>query len=134
MPMRNFLTMMCLVIVSLAMNACGGSSGPKKYKVTGTVSFDGKPISEGRITFKGDASKLGTYSAPIANGSYTVEAEPGSYLVEITASRMTGKFVTTIEGKNEIGEMYIPEKYNAKSTLQKDVSSSVTEINFDLTK
>lgn len=134
MPIRNFLTIMSLIVVSFAMNACGGSSGPKKYKVNGTVSFDGKPIADGRITFKGDASKLGTYSAPITNGAYTLEAEPGNYLIEITASRMTGKFVTTVEGKNEIGEMYIPEKYNSKSTTQKDVTSNPTEINFDLTK
>jgi hypothetical protein len=123
-----------LAVCCLTLVGCGGANGPKKQMVTGKVTFENTPIDEGRITFRGQDGKIGSYSAPIKNGSYSVEAEVGSYTVEITASRMTGKFVTTIEGKSEVGEMYIPEKYNSKSKLQKEVSPSASEINFELTK
>jgi hypothetical protein len=123
-----------LLALGLLLTGCGGSAGPTKYKVIGKVTFAGEDVQDGRITFRGEGEKIGNYSAPIVEGRYAAECEPGAYKVEITASRMTGKFVTTIEGKSEVGEMYIPEKYNSQTTLTKEVAKGGGEIDFDLTK
>jgi len=36
---------------------CGGNEGPQRYRMQGTVEFDGKPVPSGMIYFDPDASK-----------------------------------------------------------------------------
>ena len=40
----------------LALAGCGGSSGPTRFDLTGTVSYDGKPVPAGFIVFQPDAA------------------------------------------------------------------------------
>ena len=58
------------------------------------------------------------YSAPIADGRYSVEVETGKMRVEITASRIVpGKFSYAKGEKDPVGEKYIPARYNSRSEL-----------------
>ncbi|WP_020470307.1 hypothetical protein [Zavarzinella formosa] len=123
-----------LLAVGIFLPGCDGGSGPKLNKVTGHVKFENEPVAEGRINFRAADGKGATYSGAITGGKYTADCEAGSYKVEIMASRKTGKFTNTVEGKNEVEEMYIPAKYNSQTTLTKEVPKGGGEINFDLTK
>ena len=69
---------------------------------------------------------------PIKNGKYELQAPPGHSQVEINGWRV-------VPGKkdpwgNPLKESVIPDRYNGKSTLTVDVSSSgPNQFNFDLT-
>jgi hypothetical protein len=67
-PRRLLTTGFLLLLV----DGCGG--GPKTARVTGKVSFDGKAIASGQITFEGEGGR--TAAGPIADGTYTVPDAP----------------------------------------------------------
>jgi len=120
-------------VMLLAMGCSSGATGPAEYPVSGTVTFDGKPVESGRILFRkiGDGDRA--YGGEITNGTYSFTSEPGKVKVEITASRpIPGKFDNSNGTPEPIGEMYIPAKYNSKSTLEAEVLTSSTTLPFDL--
>jgi hypothetical protein len=126
---RITLSALALGLV-LTAAGCGGTG---QQTVTGKVTFDGKPLEEGRITFRQVDGEKRAYSAPITNGSYTIQCDPGKMAVEIIASRLIpGKFDTSNGTKEPVGEMYIPAMYNSATTLTADVSSSNRNIPFEL--
>jgi hypothetical protein len=119
----------------LAAAGCSESDGPALHRVSGDVSYAGKPVEEGRILFRNTGSDGRAYSAQIIDGRYDGWCEAGTMKVEITASRIVpGKFSTVNGGKEPVGEMYIPAKYNVKSTLHVQVEEDSNEIPFDLAK
>jgi len=71
----------------------GSSDGPQRYEVSGTVTFEGKPVPKGFIMFTPDTSKgvSGPGSgAEIANGSFKTASGKGvvggAHIVEITGT------------------------------------------------
>jgi hypothetical protein len=110
---------------------CGGSS---TYPVSGTVQYDGAPIPEGYIAFipAGPGPGVG---GPIANGHYSLRAQAGKVRVEITANKkMPLPFGRKgPEGQTEVIQQYVPERYNAKTELVKDVQAGTNTMDFDLT-
>lgn len=42
---------------TVAFMGCGGSDGPERNRVSGSVTLDGQPIPHGMITFEPDATK-----------------------------------------------------------------------------
>jgi hypothetical protein len=114
----RFVPVALLLGSLLALAGCGS----KSQTVTGSVTFDGEPVKEGRIAFIPDRGGQGGGGA-ITNGYYTLDVPPGKYRVEINASKMTklpGGQVGMYGEKEELRE-YIPEKYNAKTELKADV-------------
>lgn len=126
------------LLASLAlvtMVGCGSSpSGLDLHQVTGNVMFAGEPVKEGRILFRLVDGDQRAFSAPIADGLYTVDTLPGKMRVEIVASRIVpGKFDTSNPGqKVPVGEMYIPARYNAKSELTAEVPPGGCSVDFSL--
>jgi hypothetical protein len=114
---------------------CGGDGSPKTYTVSGTVSYDGKPVDKGSILFRQVGGEGRGYSAEIKDGKYEVKLEAGEMSVTITGSRETGKMI-----KDENGEtvpqvvMYIPKKYNDATTLKTTIKPESQTIPFDLAK
>lgn len=115
---------------------CGGGRVP----VAGSVSYDGKPIDNGTITFVpaggGDLEKASTV---VKDGAYKFEPDrapnPGKYKVEVTWNRKTGKKTPNGDGGfNEETLQMVPAKYNQSTTLTADVSSSNATIDFKLDK
>jgi hypothetical protein len=95
-------------------------------EVTGNVTFDGTPVSEGDITFRAADGTEGSCAGRIVDGSYTFECTPGDKLVEVYAMRdVPGKFDESNPGeKVPLREMYIPDNYNSDTTLKATVSES----------
>jgi hypothetical protein len=125
-----------LMGLAFALAGCADSSnGPRLYGVTGEVTYDGQPIEKGAIKFTNSGDGR-AYTGEINNGRYELKCEPGKAKVEITASRVIpGKFTEANPGEKEPArEMYIPAKYNAKTTLEADVEDKSNEIPFHLKK
>ena len=120
----------CVGLFLFSGCGAGGDEGPARYKVTGRVTLDGKPLETGRINFLGGEG--GGDGGEINNGSYSLQATEGNKRVEITATRVSDK---SVEGKSDVNETesLIPETYNSKSTLTAEISSDEpNEFSFDL--
>ena len=82
---------------------CGRQSGPPRYELSGTVTFDGKPVPAGEIQFAPDTERgnrgPGT-SAQIKEGRYQTLADKGT---------VGGPHVATVcgyDGKQASGSRY----------------------------
>jgi hypothetical protein len=127
-----------LLLASFALVTIAGCgpSGPETVRVTGNVTFEGAPVSEGDIVFiPPEPTGLST-AARITNGVYTMDATPGEKKVEIRATRVVpGKANTDNPGSTEPAmEMFIPTKYNTETTLKQTVPPEGGTIDFALTK
>ncbi|UUO08291.1 hypothetical protein M4951_08205 [Blastopirellula sp. J2-11] len=79
------------LLAAMTVIGCGAPAAPGVYAVEGSVTYDGKPVPGGRITFSPNASLgnkgPGSY-AKIANGRFTTPSGKGvvggPYVVEIT--------------------------------------------------
>ncbi|HID74576.1 MAG TPA: carboxypeptidase regulatory-like domain-containing protein [Planctomycetaceae bacterium] len=84
--MSRFCLTSVVLLTAVGLVGCGGG-GPKKVKVTGTVTLDGKPVDGAAVAFspKGEGGQAaGTMTD--ASGRYEMEVVPGSYGVKITKS------------------------------------------------
>ena len=131
--MRVMMLLLCLV----AVVGCGDNGG--RVPVTGMVTFDGKPLENGNITFGGDQGAAGI--GQIVNGNFslseTAEEDgvlPGSYTViigswfeERGSVRDDGSFSP---GKTRIPLIYLePEKSGLKAEVK---SGEKNHFTFDL--
>ena len=80
--------------VTLVITSCGGTDDGlgRRFPVSGTVTYNGKPLEKGSISFIPDDPKGVGASGAIENGSYTMStggnsdgARAGKYKVTITA-------------------------------------------------
>jgi hypothetical protein len=132
--MSSFFALLASV-TAVFLIGCG-PSGLKLNPVSGTVTFDGEPLPEGRIQFRAVEGDQRAFSGAIEQGRYTVETMPGKMAVEITASRIIpGKFDESNPGeKAPVGEMYIPARYNSATELTAEIpSGGVKQLDFTLT-
>lgn len=143
----RMMTGLCVVLIASSMLGCGGGNSLERASVKGSVTFDGKPVEKGLIAFLPSGETKGPSSgAEIINGEYEIPKDtgptPGTYSVEVTANRVVGK--TEVQGvagsqgglsgaqTADVLEMYIPAKYNTKTTLEAVVESGENEQDFDL--
>jgi hypothetical protein len=112
-----------------------------KYEVTGTVTYEGKPVEEGEIRVV-PANGTGTVGAgPIVDGKFTLMSEAGAKRIEIRASKYADpKRTEAFKGPGGMTmpalkvEM-LPKKYNTDSILEKDVvPDGENHFVFELTK
>jgi hypothetical protein len=156
---RRFYALLAVCGV-VAMTSCGTEdSFGKRYYVSGTVTYNGKPLEKGKISFVPDDSKGVGASAVIDNGSYTLStggnedgARAGKYKVTITAKEdssakakadfakasnrtepeyVPGRFLATAEAQ---AKSLIPTGYGdvRTTTLTADVKEQSNTINFTL--
>ncbi len=117
---------------------CGGS---QNAEVSGTVTFDGKPIENGSIVFLSVDGKGPTTGGTIENGKYSVQNVPvGLCKIQIKAAKETTKMKMYDDPKAEwvqkAGAEMLPPKYtDEKATeLNFEVKSGKNEKDFSLTK
>src|SRR4051794_30761101 len=90
----------CLAAALIAFPGCSNRAGPKTMRVWGEVSFDGKPVQDGTITFEG-ANGSAPAQGQIKGGHFDTPAGSGPvaekvYLVKINALTKSGKTVKNI--------------------------------------
>ncbi len=114
--------------LTLLLAGCGGSTS-----LTGKVSYDGKPIEKGAITFEPVDGKGQATGGVIEAGKYALEGSaapsPGKQIVRIRGLKKTGKTMKAgppfppdkiIEEEIE----YIPAEFNTKSVLTVEIDGS----------
>lgn len=85
--LRTFCTLSAALLMSIIFVAgCGGETdkGPKRYQISGTVTFEGKPVPYGTISFMPDSEK-------------------GNQGPQGIAEIVDGKFNTATKGKGIVG-------------------------------
>ena len=107
-----------LFIFTMLVTGCG-QSGPERFQVSGTVSYNGEPLPLGTVMF---IPKEGPVSGPTridADGKYKLEAVAGPAAVAVTAmpSRPGGRPDPMVEGGIDytgvpMVQSLIPKKYN----------------------
>ena len=140
LPVRlweRFTTVLLLVFV-LTSAGCGDG----KVRVRGTVTFDGKPVDRGVISFDPADGQGPNTGSEIADGRFELsgpaEAIPGKKIVRIRAFRITGRKIESGPPAppgtlvDEL-EAFIPAHYNAHSTLTADIApGKVNDVAFEL--
>ncbi len=131
--MRRLLTVLALALPT--MTGCGSEG----LSVKGRVTYDGKPVDRGLITFVPAAKGSLAVDAEIVDGGYEVLSDsallPGAYKVWIDAERPTGRRYPADEGSSEMVEEvvnYIPEQYNTATTLEVDLQADRSDLDFSL--
>lgn len=121
-----------IVCVLIAAGCDNGSNA----RVTGTVTVDGAPLDKGAIRLVPLDGKSGTAGAEIENGEFYIEKAPATAVrVEISAPRVVGKRKAYDDPQSpviDVTKETLPEKYNVRSELKKDVTKGENEFNFDL--
>jgi hypothetical protein len=122
----------------------GCADGVKTADVRGKVSFDGKPIQEGAITFFPIDGKGPTAGGIIAKGEYAVQIpitqgpdgpETRRMKVSISAPKIVGmkKLYNTEKAiERPVTAESLPDRYNAKSELTIEVNPGTNERDFEL--
>lgn len=71
--MTRWILLLSLVVLA----GCGGAaSGPARFAVSGSVTYDGKPLPGGAISME-PAERGPSASAVIVDGKYTIPASDG---------------------------------------------------------
>lgn len=133
---RKIALMVVFCAAALSMVVGCGPREEKRFSVSGTVKFEGKPIENGSISFvpEGGRSADGKLLSPdggaIENGSYACRVRPGKMIVQVTGAKRVkpqkGDDPTLI-----LYEDFIPAEFNTESTLTIEISGD-TQKNFDL--
>jgi hypothetical protein len=127
-----------LSLVVLLAVGCG-SDGPERFPLSGDVSFQGAPVAQGSIRFVPEDKAEQQEGAVIKDGKYSAMLTAGKKQVVIEAFRekKAAADIPKRPGGTPLGgaidtEMYIPEQYNAKTTLSVVAGPDTNEHNFTL--
>jgi hypothetical protein len=122
-----------VLLCGVAFSSGCGEAGPPQ--LTGTVTFDGAPIEEGRITFEPVDGQGTTAEAVVTQGKYATEVPAGKKRVRIVGMRVVGERPAYAGDPNSpmIKETknFIPPIFNDQSNLEREVTASGT-MDFEL--
>jgi hypothetical protein len=138
-----------LLVLGLCLLGPLTGCGSKRGAVSGVVTLDGQPVTNGMIAFVPiEGTQSPSSGASIGNGGrYAIGGEKGPmagvFRVEIRAQRYTGKRIKLRDlpgqpfGPNAQGDMEetveaVPAGYNSESKLRVEVHSGDNTLNFDL--
>lgn len=134
--MRRLSKMAICVLAGLVATAGCGSSD---VSVQGQVTLDGQPAGPGNIVFAPEAGGEGTkIAASLEDGKYLIGpergAKPGSYRVEISWSKKTGRQVPSADPGIMMDETKeaIPPQYNTQTTLSRELKPGENVHDFEL--
>ena len=122
-------------LASALLGGCG-DSGPQRVPVSGSVTYNGAPVSEGVIRFTpGKDSQMPMTAAAIKDGTYKADLRGGVpvgiHTVGIEAYRMADKSNTQMLRGVPPRIQYLPDRYNTNSELQITIESGSREITKD---
>lgn len=106
-------------LTSLMLIGCGDGT----HSVRGTVTFDGRPVEEGTISFVPDDPALASDAGRIENGRFHLHVKPGSKRVEIRASRPVQFPDPNDPDAAGLKEDYIPPRYNTETELTAEIAA-----------
>ena len=102
----------------------------------GKITVDGQPLAVGAIRLIPLDGKSPTAGATIEDGEYVVDKAPATGVrVEISAPKVVGKrkaYDTPDSPTLDVTKESLPEKYNVKSELKRDLTKGDNTLDFDL--
>jgi hypothetical protein len=127
-PSRQTVRTATLLTAALLLTICPACSNGR-FPVQGEVTFNGKAIDDGTISFEPVDGNGPTTGGKITAGKYQLTGDaapvPGKKTVRIFAVRKTGrKIADQLAPKGTMIDdvaAYIPDIYNGRSTLACDV-------------
>ena len=139
--MKSPRRLLLLVVLGLSpLTGCSAKpyEGKSRIPISGKVTYDGRPIDGGTISFIPADGSNRVSGGPLIQGAYQVPEEKGAnegeYRVEVRWPRPTGKKYKdpdTLETYNEQKES-MPKKYNTQSELTASVTETKNQFDFDL--
>jgi hypothetical protein len=119
----------------LALAGCG--EGARMGDVSGAVTFDGKPVEDGAITFVPADGKSPTAGGAIKDGRYAVRVPLGEAKVVINGKKVIGKkkiYNTPDSPEMPVTAELLPEKYSdmSKTELRFDVAAGANPKDWEL--
>jgi len=132
---RSSIVLYC--VITPAIGLLLGCSASDEATITGTVSFDGQPVTQGAITYENLDGTGQTYGCEIIDGKYQADnVKFGVKIVKVRAVNVGGQEKKYPDQPNspvtEVYESFIPVKYNDLSELRLNVDQSAMEENYDL--
>jgi hypothetical protein len=123
----GFALMACLA-------GCGRGGG--LTSISGTVTYDGKPLEKGLISFVPADGKGPTAAAPVTDGKYSLKVAPGKKLVKIEGYQVTGQHPFSRYNPRVVVEQkqILPSRYNTNSELARDIAPTDRTCDFALEK
>lgn len=150
--MSAFCRLLVLLMVTTT-SGCGFGPAAEYGKldlvsVSGTITLDDQPLPAAVVTFEDPANGAYSYGLTGSNGSYTLRLDSvksgvttGKKIVRVSTTRKilglnsseeSGESSTEGTAKAAPEPEKVPERYNKKSELTADVSSSQTKFDFKL--
>ncbi|MBA2114811.1 hypothetical protein [Bremerella alba] len=130
--MRQIVLAVGLLMAMAVGCTAAKEEGVARHELSGSVTLDGKPLAEGRISFDSpeDASQgIPPTSGEIKDGKYSVKTTTGTKTVRISHRVESGRDEIT---KEPIMTESIPAKFNKKSDLTTTVSDGKNIADFEL--
>jgi hypothetical protein len=124
----------CFLFLTIILISVTGCDNPAPAKVTGTITFENKPLSGATVTFIPDNGSRSSEGSTNADGKYELRfsasmkgAVAGEHKVEIR----TAPTEIDSESKEKIVER-LPEKYHNATELKITLKSGNQVVDFDL--
>ena len=127
------ITVLCWTVVWIV--GCG-PTGPERVVVSGVVTYNGKPIPEGRINFIPKENTAAPMSgAAIQDGQYCVEARGGvpvgTYQIQVEAFKSNAASAEKVFAPGARLQ-YLPRKFNVDSQLEITIESGSKKVDRDI--
>jgi hypothetical protein len=124
-----------MALVAALVPGCG--PGDPRLAVSGSVTFKGQPLDQGRIEFHPPQNNGTMSGAVIQNGRYEIPRDkglnPATYEVRIYSYDQKAGTAGAIPGEAGLGfKERIAKKYNSASTLKADVKRGQTTFDFSV--
>jgi len=122
------------LILALCLTGCG-SDGPERGIVTGKVTLNGAPLPGADVEFQPEEGSP-SYAMTDDKGRYDLmytRDKRGAMVGEHTVRIVTPTTSTDPEGNQVMVPQQVPPKYNAGSTLTRDVKPGKNKFDFELT-
>jgi len=119
----------------LAMILVVGGAKEEIGELSGTITYDGKPVENGAITFFPSSGP--SAGSVIKDGQYSTKVTLGKTKVVISGSKVVGEkkvYNTPNSPVMPVTAEMLPAKYNTESELRHEVQPGKQTKDFNLTK
>ncbi|MEW4561913.1 carboxypeptidase-like regulatory domain-containing protein [Bremerella sp. JC770] len=137
--MKSSLTLLCTVALGLALLGC--NKNENLGTITGTVTYEGAPVTEGTISFRSEESGLSASDELDAEGKFEVTAvggiPPGNYKAFIVPPEVEvslGPDVAPVLKPKDMPNVPRPYRSIRTTPLAVDVVAGANEVSFELKK
>lgn len=137
---RRLVVAGLIPVLGLSLMGCG-SSGPPMGRVSGKITYQGKPVTKGSVSFVSTEPERPNANGPIGtDGYYSLQttlpgdgAQVGDYLVSISG-KSPDELNDPLPGVVVKIKSAVPAKFEnpATSTLKASVKSGSNSLDFDL--